>query len=479
MNVTLDPKISVQTIGIGDRTLGGLLDIELAGEPTQVEQDLVGDVFHGLYGDHQLRTPADPSRESNSALMRWAQQNNAWTELKGETTGNIPATLTGTEFVYQLLSKDDVLQNALNQQQQIADQLEQADAGDAMAEALRQLGQQEQAQAQQANADAQRAQAAQAAQAMQETLQQATGSQFATGKLVAGLQDAKEAAGKVAATMAGWGMGSGSAVRTNLAEAKAFLTRYSAKIQQIADVAGRARTIATSARKKDIARGRKPASRFYSQDPQLVLASELALMSDAAPEAVRMIKRYQFAQRGALARRRISTPDAKGDFVFACDGSGSMGGTPEIYAKGIGLGMAQCARNENRRYHLFTFSSDDDPMIECSSEQGWGEHLDWAEQIQHGGTSFNAAILHAIELMDTTGESPDLVIATDGIAPVSADVAEQWTEFAARTGARMFVVAVNVGSWGTLERLADRVISVSSFESDADALSEQIGKWMQ
>ena len=202
-------------------------------------------------------------------------------------------------------------------------------------------------------------------------------------------------------------------------------------------------------------------------------------MTTAVDPVLRALQLKAYVDQGLLGWRLDGVLDKAGPFVFGADVSGSMNGPREESAKGVGLGLAHIAKAGGRPYHLFSFSSDEDEFISCSSEDDWQAHLDWAAMTINGGTSFDIAlqkIMKTLKTMGAKGLSADAVLSSDGEAAVSTAVAEEWTKFAKETGARLLYIPVAKG-YGSLEKLADHVIKADDV-LDGDTM-KQASVWMR
>lgn len=263
------------------------------------------------------------------------------------------------------------------------------------------------------------------------------------------------------------------------AQAIKFMQSLTPKVTRISELAGRMRDIGSNARRQRVQIGQSPAGLHLTQDIDLILESELVLMTTAVDPVLRALQLKAYVDQGLLGWRLDGVLDKAGAFVFGVDVSGSMHGTREESAKGVGLGLAHIAKAAGRPYHLFSFSSDDDEFITCNSEEDWEAHLKWAAMTINGGTSFDIAlqkIMRTLKAMGTKGLRADAVLSSDGEAAVSTAVADEWNKFAAETGARLLYIPVAQG-YGSLEKLASKVIKVEDV-LDGDTM-KQASVWMR
>lgn len=483
MNIPLSPDVSTLDLGVGDRALGRILQMEVKqAEPTPVERDLAGDIFHSLFAEHAARNPVPAERAINGHLLDWLKTSPHWPDLSAEGRGNIASSLLGGELLHQQLLKDKPMREALKRQAEAAQKREAAEQAQDLADLMAQQGYPA---AQVAAAQQQAAQAAQAADAAQAN---ATGywsrlAQNNLSKAVAGnmVKDAAAKAKDVAACFSGWGHGPGSKLALDPKASLDFMRAHNDKLMWIAHLAGRLRGIGFDARRQQVVMGNVPNGLELTKDVNRILPSELALLSPAANPYLRLLALAKYAQYGLLGRHVDDVKNEQGPFVMGADVSGSMHGEREIAVKALGLGLAQIAQTDDRRYDLFSFSSRHDQFIHCASTDDWQAHLKWAAETIHGGTDFDIALRELMRLLQDMGEAgrnADGVIGSDGEAVVSPDVAAEWKAFQAETGARLLYVQVAQG-YGSLEQVADKTINVPDLLTGADDVMRQVSTWVR
>lgn len=116
----------------------------------------------------------------------------------------------------------------------------------------------------------------------------------------------------------------------------------------------------------------------------------------------------------------------KGPIIFCEDGSGSMHGDRELWAKAVGLCLLHLARQEKRRFRVIHFGSSREIWeADFSKPEDFtvDKIIDFAEFFFGGGTDFmrplSIALDHLREEFDTTGSvKSDIVFATDGACGV-------------------------------------------------------------
>jgi uncharacterized protein with von Willebrand factor type A (vWA) domain len=481
MDIQMAPKISTLDLSMSDRIMGRVLKMEhVEGEFNQGQQDLAGDVFHSLFRGREQRSEVPNERIVNKTLLDWAKSTEAWQQVSQKTNGNVAASLLGGQMMFHTLTTDDAMQEALQKQQeaeQAQQAAEQAEREARMQNALDPTSPDAQ-QAQQRYQQAQQA-ADQAAQQAQAYTQQLAQNRFNQGVMAGAIKQADKEAQRVNALFGGWGHGPGSQLAQDAKQSIAFMKAHTPKVERIARLAGRMRGIGADARRQRVIQGTVPSGYTFTQDIRRIVVSELAMLSSQAHPLLRATKLGQYANGGLFGNNLETTLNEAGAFVFMADVSGSMSGEREEHAKGVGLGMAQIAKAEQRPYRLFSFSSGQDAVVRCASEESWEAHLKWAEMVIHGGTDFDMALETAIadlRLLGERGLNADLVMSSDGEAMVSAETVKLWQAFKTETGARLLYIPVAQG-YGSIDQLADLVYPVEDLMSDDTA--KAVATWMR
>ncbi|HNT78170.1 MAG TPA: hypothetical protein PKH77_24415 [Anaerolineae bacterium] len=423
-----------------------------------------------------MQEEAPQERMVNHALLGWATENSGWERAASNSRNNMTVATVTTKMLWDNLTTDEAVKNAMDRQQKAEEAQRQADAARAAAKAA--------ARAKFENATDL---AKQAVQAEKAAARAAAKAQEAAGKLADPLNQAyiakavNEAADKsaeVAVAVGGWGSEAGEELRTDPQAALHYMHRLTPKAQAIAKLAGRFRDIGSQERLSTVAQGFTPNDIVLSKDILKILPDQIALLGATSPDLLRKTTMIDLANHGLLSFELSGEGEKAGPFVAAVDVSGSMLGQREITAKAVALGIAQVAQQENRPYHLFSFSSNHDDTIEVASCDGWEKHIEWAEGTIRRGTSFDLALLRSMDLlrnMGDAGKAADVLFLSDGEAMVSPTVAQQWLEFKASTGSRLLYVAVARTGYDDIERLADTVFSVADLDTaTGDKLSKSI-----
>ena len=169
---------------------------------------------------------------------------------------------------------------------------------------------------------------------------------------------------------------------------------------------------------------------------------------------------------------------AKGGIVFCDDGSGSMKGAPEIWAKAVGLTLFQIAKSQNRSFYGIHFGSPGETHafdFTNPKETTYEELIDYAEMFFAGGTDFHTPLSEALAQIKkgyaAHGEvKADIVFCTDG----QCGVDDKWLEdFKAEQEKLAFrVYGIVIGGNPQMEPLNTicdgRVLTVNDLRSGGD-----------
>lgn len=141
---------------------------------------------------------------------------------------------------------------------------------------------------------------------------------------------------------------------------------------------------------------------------------------------------------------------AKGGIIYIHDGSNSMQGEREEWAKGVGLALLHIARKQNRSFVAVQFGSPGQIRVDNFDTKRLDPEtlLDFAEYFYNGGTHFDKPLDRGVEFLEaehkkTGAIKSDIVFATDG----ECDVSDPWfTNFkAAQKRLDFRVWGINLG----------------------------------
>jgi uncharacterized protein with von Willebrand factor type A (vWA) domain len=231
-----------------------------------------------------------------------------------------------------------------------------------------------------------------------------------------------------------------------------------------------------------IALRRKSLERPSAEVHEVQLAGELDRLLPPELLALRHpLLRRDFLRRlheGRLLAYRLRGVDerGRGPMVVCLDGSSSMAGEKELWAKAVALTLLEIARRQRRLFRVIGFSSRDVPLFVLDLNPR--EHhrvqeeraFDLAEHFPGGGTDFEMPLDAAVRtLSEARYRRGDVVLITDGECRVSPEWLEGFRAEKQRLDFTLFSVLIDVGAstTETLRALSDRVTSVSRLTDDA------------
>lgn len=256
----------------------------------------------------------------------------------------------------------------------------------------------------------------------------------------------------------------------------------SRKLQLLAKLVGAFREVANEARRKRVARSPQELHAVTSgAHLERILPSELLGLS---PE--RGALHREFIRRlaeGELLEYELHGASSRGPIVVCVDGSGSMRGAKELWAKAVALTLMDIARREKRRCLAIVFSSSHEifqvELLSSGRTRGAQSGvrtrvidqnvLDFAEYFPGGGTDFEEPLRRAIDAVGSGDyRRGDVVFITDGHAYVSEELLRDLERKRKKHRFRVRGILVDVAdsSKETLQRFCDDVRLVSDLVAD-------------
>jgi uncharacterized protein with von Willebrand factor type A (vWA) domain len=246
------------------------------------------------------------------------------------------------------------------------------------------------------------------------------------------------------------------------------------KLRRLGALVGRMRALALALRRRSFERQSEEVHAVeHGRDLEHLLPPELLALSHP-------LLRRDFARRlveGRLLSYELRGTDdrGRGPMIVCLDGSSSMAGDKEIWAKAVALTLLEIARRQRRLFRFIGFASADTPLYTLDLNPR--EHhtvqltraLDVAEYFPGGGTDFETPLDAALDCLGAARyRRGDVVLITDGECQVSAAWADHFRAGKMRLGFTLFSVLIDVGpsQVDTLAALSDRVTSVSCLTDD-------------
>lgn len=300
-------------------------------------------------------------------------------------------------------------------------------------------------------------------------------------EMTGALEDLNENLGDVQDALSAFGLGGGGLHSTDpdLRLDLGHRLLKSKKLRLLARLLGAMKEVAFEARKKRIARAPQMTHAVkVGRDLSHLLPVELLGLSKSRPGLHRdFLRRYEESQ---LLQYELNAPADRGPLVVCVDGSASMQGSKEIWAKAVSLTLVELARRQKRKCLGIIFSSGPELFEVELTQTGRANHarqplsaeevLAFAEHFPAGGTSFVEPLERALEHV-TRGRyrRGDIVFVTDGEASVPASLVER---LEAERRQRRFVVrtiVIDTGQHRTsaVEQFSDDVRRVTDLTGDS------------
>lgn len=167
----------------------------------------------------------------------------------------------------------------------------------------------------------------------------------------------------------------------------------------------------------------------------------------------------------------------KGPIIVCVDTSGSMQGDEEIWSKALTVGILEVAQMQKRDFACIIYSSHADaPIVIKKDEIAPQKIINCAERFHNGGTSFEAPLNEALELIkDSTFKNADIVFITDGDCYVSDSFSRKFKQMKEEKDFKTMGVLVNMGrghvSDSSLKEFCDSITLVSDIADLKDSSS--------
>lgn len=289
---------------------------------------------------------------------------------------------------------------------------------------------------------------------------------------------AAEAVREEAVLMRAWGVGSGELERMPYARRALLAERLRAgRLARWAELIGRFRQMAEGerARKVESTTG-ELVGVTLGDDLSRLIPSELANLG--LPELRAVFAARYAAGELMLYDSRGEQPTGRGAVIACVDTSHSMyaagpgGVTREAWSKACALALLDQARHAGRDFVGILFSAEDRIQVfrfPAGRSAGIEQVLDFAETFLGGGTSYQAPLTVARELLeeefdDAATTRGDIVMITDDECGVTEEWMRGWREARRALGFRVFGLAVGAPgaaeAGSVLDALCDNLRSI-------------------
>lgn len=242
------------------------------------------------------------------------------------------------------------------------------------------------------------------------------------------LNNAAKEAADLADTAAAWGVEPGELRRMDAQErlklAKKLNTPY---FRKIADIFGPMKNMMWAEQKRRVEWAKEEIHDVtIGSDIGRLLPQEMLNLSNP-------VTKQDFFRRHAEGKllqyeMRGEIPLSRGGIIFCEDGSGSMEGEKELWAKGVMLCLLHLARKQKRPFHLIHFGSPGQVQVisfENPSDYSFDKIVEAAELFFNGGTDFHTPMNEALEILRSQFSKlghvkSDIVFCTDDQCYVDA-----------------------------------------------------------
>lgn len=295
------------------------------------------------------------------------------------------------------------------------------------------------------------------------------------------LAEARETVNTAQDMAAGLGMGAAGSKLDHATLAEYFRrVRDDGTLRRILEFAGRAirRCRALQRTKTTATRGELTGIELGGDVSRLV-PWELSQVAGSVPE-LETLALYRLAQHRSLCyRQRKVDPKPSGPIVIVVDESGSMNGEKIVAAKGIALALAWLARQQKRWTALVGFSGGTKgTRLACPpNATNQAALIEWLEHFFSGGTTadvpFSELPFEYWPEFVSTGMQrgkTDIIVITDGEIQCDEEIADRFIKWKRDEQATAYGVVIENELTDVMERLCDRLWSISQIELDSDAV---------
>ena len=276
-----------------------------------------------------------------------------------------------------------------------------------------------------------------------------------------------------------WGLGTGESCQVAFQNKKDAIERIrrSSKLYKLTDLVGKFKESAIVEQKKKAKHGAVEIKGVTTGDKiQDTLPSDrMNLCNDITKgDFYRRMSEHGLLQYSKESNKQKN----KGPIIVCVDTSGSMQGDEEIWSKALTVGILEVAQMQKRDFACIIYSSHaDKPIVIKKDEIAPQKIIDCAERFHNGGTSFEAPLNEALELIkDSTFKNADIVFITDGDCYVSDNFSRKFKQIKEDKDFKTLGVLVNMGcghvSDSSLKEFCDNITLVSDIADLNDGNSE-------
>jgi uncharacterized protein with von Willebrand factor type A (vWA) domain len=156
--------------------------------------------------------------------------------------------------------------------------------------------------------------------------------------------------------------------------------------------------------------------------------------------------------------------ETHGPILIAVDGSGSMAGPKEIWAKALAIAAMLQAKKEKRRCNGIIFGASEKEIFDIDVNR----LEDLATASFHMGTNFGPPLRWAQDQFKEHARA-DFLFITDGICNLESDKKTAFIQAKSRSGAKCYSVLIDSESTETVKQFSDKVFSLATAPGPRDA----------
>lgn len=291
---------------------------------------------------------------------------------------------------------------------------------------------------------------------------------------MAAMKAARAKVEEVSETIEAWGLEEGELTRKGIPETLGVLERMkrNASLKKFAALLGRIRKIAArKAKSKQAGEGARITIIESGRDLKRAVPSELVALTHPALR-VKALMRWQHGEL-QLFGQKTKQKLGYGPVVVCEDGSGSMAGDKQLWAKAVTLSLAHYAKLQKRSFGWIHFGAQSTKLVDRVYPQGQvspEQMLEIAETFRNAsGTDFEKPLRRAIEMIRKEGlKKADICFITDGECAVSDKFLQELRVAKKALEINIFTVLCDVGSTSdaTIREFSDRIETVSNFTAE-------------
>jgi len=279
-----------------------------------------------------------------------------------------------------------------------------------------------------------------------------------------GLEEAQEAKQAVET----FGRDEGGVQRIPITEqfCLADLLGKNSKIKEIIKMLGRMRLEALSVKRSRIIQSspvRRGVETVGIEGIERVLPDELANLAIGKEGEDLFLKKLLDEDLLAYSYKN-PVEETHGPILLAVDGSGSMAGLKEIWAKALAIAAILQAKKEKRKSHGIIFGASDNEVFEIDVDR----LEDLATASFHMVTNFGPPLGWAQDQFKGNPRA-DFLFITDGICNVDDETTTPFIQAKNSSGARCFSVLIGSDVTETVKQFSDKVFSLTIAPNPRDA----------